>query len=351
MHMRSRAVRRVCVSSWIRVALSAASGPVESVGALGCVVSGCGGQARIDECARLMSASEAAALMRCRSRDVARRVQCKGRDCSAMMAVPRRGREARTTIECESCGALQCWSCSESAPHPGMPCGLVSRWQSQGGTLLAPRVDESEDAILRLTKACPRCGVRVQKNEGCQHMTCRTRDGRAGCGYEWCWQCLGPYHTSSGCTATPSAGAVGSASFREAMRVEAAESRRAWLAAQRQIESLSAEARLVSSGAAAMSARRLESVWRASAAAQAVLWSWSAMRSMVGDAMSREAEQQVSRVRELVSRLMSLDESSASASASASREDDEASRSVRETREATALAELLMHASGRAASE
>jgi hypothetical protein len=31
-------------------------------------------------------------------------------------------------------------------------------------------------------------------------MTCRTANGKGGCGYEFCWECAGPYHTTSGCS-------------------------------------------------------------------------------------------------------------------------------------------------------
>lgn len=31
----------------------------------------------------------------------------------------------------------------------------------------------SEVAVAWTTKGCPRCGTRIEKNEGCMHMTCR----------------------------------------------------------------------------------------------------------------------------------------------------------------------------------
>lgn len=49
------------------------------------------------------------------------------------------------------------------------------------------QIDEASDAvILAGTKPCPTCSSRVEKNGGCQHMTCR-------CGTHFCWTCLQVY--------------------------------------------------------------------------------------------------------------------------------------------------------------
>jgi ariadne-1 len=43
-------------------------------------------------------------------------------------------------------------------------------------------------------KKCPKCKIEILKNDGCMHMTCRPP---GGCGYEFCWLCLGDYRTHS----------------------------------------------------------------------------------------------------------------------------------------------------------
>ena len=41
------------------------------------------------------------------------------------------------------------------------------------------------------TKSCPKCNVTIEKNGGCDHITCQITSG--GCGHEFCWLCLEDY--------------------------------------------------------------------------------------------------------------------------------------------------------------
>lgn len=52
-----------------------------------------------------------------------------------------------------------------------------------------PLDQASADFIDLNTKGCPGCKSRIEKNEGCDHMTC-TR-----CGHEFCWLCLADYNS------------------------------------------------------------------------------------------------------------------------------------------------------------
>ena len=42
--------------------------------------------------------------------------------------------------------------------------------------------------MLDNTKPCPLCKTIIEKNNGCQHMTCER------CAYEFCWECLNRWH-------------------------------------------------------------------------------------------------------------------------------------------------------------
>ena len=63
----------------------------------------------------------------------------------------------------------------------------------------AKNKSEGENAkwLIVNTKQCPNCHKYIEKNQGCNHMTCRKEAG--GCGYEFCWICLGEWkpHGSS----------------------------------------------------------------------------------------------------------------------------------------------------------
>lgn len=84
------------------------------------------------------------------------------------------------TVEC-ACGERFCFGCP-NPDHQPAPCHLVRKW-------LKKCADDSETAnwISANTKECPKCNSTIEKNGGCNHMTCRK------CKYEFCWMCMGPW--------------------------------------------------------------------------------------------------------------------------------------------------------------
>ncbi|KAF9181745.1 hypothetical protein BGZ50_005345 [Haplosporangium sp. Z 11] len=84
------------------------------------------------------------------------------------------------TVLCD-CGSKFCFGCG-LGDHQPAPCGLVKLWQKKCA-------DDSETAnwISANTKECSKCQSTIEKNGGCNHMTCRK------CKYEFCWVCMGPW--------------------------------------------------------------------------------------------------------------------------------------------------------------
>jgi ariadne-1 len=88
-----------------------------------------------------------------------------------------------TTVKC-SCSFTFCFKCGEEA-HDPCSCAQLTEWTDKC-------MNESETAnwILANTRKCPSCTTRIEKNQGCNHMTCKV------CKHEFCWICMGKLLTS-----------------------------------------------------------------------------------------------------------------------------------------------------------
>jgi ariadne-1 len=80
-----------------------------------------------------------------------------------------------------ACGYNFCFSCGEEG-HKPCSCKEVKSW-------IKKCQDDSETAnfIVSNTKDCPKCSRSIEKNGGCNHMTCSL------CRHEFCWICLGDW--------------------------------------------------------------------------------------------------------------------------------------------------------------
>eukprot|EP01038_Epipyxis_sp_PR26KG_P011786 gene11786-15769_t len=90
------------------------------------------------------------------------------------------------TISCD-CSYSFCFHCGESQHEP-CSCLQLSKWTQKC-------FDDSENVnwMMVNTKKCPKCDTRIEKNQGCNHMTCRQ------CKYEFCWICFGPWIGHTNC--------------------------------------------------------------------------------------------------------------------------------------------------------
>ncbi|KAJ9080234.1 hypothetical protein DSO57_1027261 [Entomophthora muscae] len=82
------------------------------------------------------------------------------------------------SIQC-ICGHQFCFGCTIGEHLPTL-CALGKLWVKKCQ-------DDSETAnwIHANTKECPKCFSTIEKNGGCNHMSCRK------CAYEFCWVCMG----------------------------------------------------------------------------------------------------------------------------------------------------------------
>ncbi|EPS97173.1 hypothetical protein FOMPIDRAFT_1166715 [Fomitopsis schrenkii] len=75
-----------------------------------------------------------------------------------------------------------CFGCNVDGDHRPVVCSVAKMW-------LQKCHDDSETAnwIKSNTKECSKCQSTIEKNGGCNHMTCKK------CKYEFCWVCMGPW--------------------------------------------------------------------------------------------------------------------------------------------------------------
>eukprot|EP01088_Endostelium_zonatum_P005907 TRINITY_DN1791_c0_g2_i1.p1 TRINITY_DN1791_c0_g2~~TRINITY_DN1791_c0_g2_i1.p1 ORF type:complete len:691 (+),score=189.04 TRINITY_DN1791_c0_g2_i1:56-2128(+) len=107
---------------------------------------------------------------------------CLTKGCENLIAKPVKNSREGLLVVCFACKSSFCGGC-ENVWHEGMSCAeyrdrgksdeLYAKWTAQN------------------TKGCPSCNTRIEKNGGCNHMTC------GQCGHQFCWLCLGNYDSGN----------------------------------------------------------------------------------------------------------------------------------------------------------
>jgi ariadne-1 len=112
---------------------------------------------------------------------------CPNQGCNACV---RCDTASNKEINC-ICGYTFCFKCQKEGHRP-CPCDMVEIWDKKNSS-------ESENVkwITANTKPCPNCKKYIEKNQGCNHMTCRKE--AAGCGHEFCWICMGDWKDHQQC--------------------------------------------------------------------------------------------------------------------------------------------------------
>lgn len=108
---------------------------------------------------------------------------CPGPGCERIAVAPAGAGglfgDAAGVAHCDDCGTSFCLKCAEE-PHSPMACKDLAKWNQK-----CKNESETANWILANTKPCPKCSSRIEKNQGCNHMTCQQ------CKYEFCWICMG----------------------------------------------------------------------------------------------------------------------------------------------------------------
>jgi len=100
---------------------------------------------------------------------------CTGPDCQFVLQRNEESDRQRKNMVCQKCSTACCFECGE-APHLPATCKHVSEWQRLVGN--------STFWIRSNAKPCPGCETPIEKNGGCNHMTCKH------CETQFCWLCL-----------------------------------------------------------------------------------------------------------------------------------------------------------------
>jgi hypothetical protein len=107
---------------------------------------------------------------------------CRTPDCIQV------GRVSDAVLDCDQCMASWCLGC-DGVAHRGVTCAELAR----EAALKATNENLFEEWKRASTRPCPRCQSAIEKNGGCNHVTCRN------CQCHFCWRCAmrgGPQFTA-----------------------------------------------------------------------------------------------------------------------------------------------------------
>ncbi|KAL3310731.1 hypothetical protein Ciccas_010699 [Cichlidogyrus casuarinus] len=107
---------------------------------------------------------------------------CPGIDCGLLVECDEVFNEASDfNVTCTKCGSFFCIKCGRESHFPAT-CRMIKNWLS-----FSCKDEGSLQWIMANTKACPKCSTDIEKNGGCNHMTC------SKCSYQFCWICEGDW--------------------------------------------------------------------------------------------------------------------------------------------------------------
>lgn len=111
---------------------------------------------------------------------------CPGPGCNKAIKI---SEMIQSGVRC-TCGFYFCFKCTNEV-HDLIPCQLLQDFANVKATNL-----EVASWLLLNSKQCPNCHVEIEKNGGCNHITCRM------CRHEFCWICFAPWGVHNRCVSS-----------------------------------------------------------------------------------------------------------------------------------------------------
>ena len=93
---------------------------------------------------------------------------CPGKGCERVACAQSASamEQEDNVAHCDGCATSFCMMCGEE-PHSPSGCKGLALWNEK-----CRNESETANWILANTKSCPKCVSRIEKNQGCNHMTC-----------------------------------------------------------------------------------------------------------------------------------------------------------------------------------
>jgi len=109
---------------------------------------------------------------------------CPAKDCKYV--IERSDYALRKIVQCR-CGESFCFNCGKE-DHIPADCNTALMWDEKNQS-------DSENVtwIKANTKLCTKCNTNIEKNQGCNHMTC------SRCKHEFCWLCTKDWKNHNNC--------------------------------------------------------------------------------------------------------------------------------------------------------
>lgn len=106
---------------------------------------------------------------------------CPMVDCEGFMM----GSRLKPKLKCPECDVHICFNCGQQWHGYLTKCAAAQEAHDANDDerKYAQWAQDKGDELQK----CPKCKIAIEKNEGCNHMTC------ISCGYEFCWLCRGKY--------------------------------------------------------------------------------------------------------------------------------------------------------------